>query len=227
MLIAFHLLIQVGLITRVLLRPNREPASRLAWIVVILAVPVMGILAYALVGETRIGRRRLMRHLAARALLPSGAEMARWSEPDTLSNLRDRDADLFQVGRSISGFAPVGGNSARLMADAEDTIASLIADIDAARDHVHLLFYIWLPDDSGTRVAEALMRAAKRGVICRAMADDFGSRAMIRHQIWSQMRVSGVNVARGLPIGNMIFRAVIGRIAVSYTHLTLPTKRIV
>lgn len=178
----------------------------------ILAVPVMGILAYALLGETRIGRRRLTRHLAARARLPSGAEMARWSEPDTLSELRHRDAELFRVGHSISGFAPVGGNSARLMANAEDTIASLIADIDTARDHVHLLVYIWLPDDSGARVAEALMRAAKRGVICRAMADDFGSRAMIRHPIWSQMRVAGVNVARGMPIGNMILRALIGRI---------------
>lgn len=212
MLIAFYVLIQVGLITRVLLRPNREPASRLAWIVVILAVPVLGILAYAFLGETRIGRRRLTRHLAARARLPSAAEMAQWSEPDTLSNLRGRAADLFQVGQSISGFAPVGGNSARLMADAEDTITSLIADIDAAQGHVHLLTYIWLPDDSGTRVAAALMRAAKRGVTCRAMADDFGSRAMIRHPIWVQMRDAGVGLARGLPIGNMIFRALIGRI---------------
>jgi cardiolipin synthase len=211
-LIAFHLLIQGGLIARVLLRSDREPASRLAWIVVILAVPVIGILAYALLGETRIGRRRLTRYLAARARLPSGAEMAQWSEPDTLSELRHRDAELFRVGHSISGFAPVGGNSSRLMANAEDTIASLIADIDTARDHVHLLVYIWLPDDSGTRVAEALMRAAKRGVICRAMADDFGSREMIRHPIWSQMRVAGVKVARGLPIGNMILRALIGRI---------------
>lgn len=212
MLIAFHLLIQVGLITRVLLRPNREPASRLAWIVVILAVPVMGILAYALLGETRIGRRRLARHQAARARLPSDADMAGWSEPDTLSNLRDRDADLFQVGHSISGFAPVGGNSARLMADAEDTITSLITDIDAARDHVHLMTYIWLPDDSGTRLAEALIRAAQRGVTCRAMADDFGARTMIRHPIWIKMRDAGVRLARGLPIGNIILRALIGRI---------------
>ncbi|WP_019954955.1 cardiolipin synthase [Yoonia vestfoldensis] len=212
MLIAFHLLIQVVLIGRVLLRPDREPASRLAWIVVILSVPVLGISAYVFLGETRIGRRRLARHLAARSRLPSGASMPRWSIPDALPDRRDRDAELFRVGHSISGFAPVGGNTARLTADAEDTIASLIADIDAARDHVHLLFYIWLPDDSGTRVAEALMRAARRGVTCRVMADDFGSRRIIRHPVWSRMRDAGVTVARGLPIGNMILRAVIGRI---------------
>lgn len=176
----------------------------------------MGILAYALLGETRIGRPRRARHLAARARLPSGAQLAHWSETDTLSNLRDRDADLFQVGFSIGGFAPVGGNSARLMADAEDTITSLIADIDAAHDHVHLLTYIWLPDDSGTRVAEALMRAAQRGVTCRAMADDFGSRAIIRHPIWIKMRDAGVRLARGLPIGKIFLRALIGRIDLRY-----------
>jgi cardiolipin synthase len=210
--IAFHILIQVVLIFRVLLRPDREPASRLAWIVVVLAVPVLGILAYVFLGETGIGRRRLARHLAARARLPSSTEMARWSEPDALSSLRDRDAELFRAGRSISGFAPVGGNSARLTKDADDTIASMITDIDAAHDHVHLLFYIWLPDESGKRVAEALMRAAQRGVTCRAMADDFGSRTMIRHPIWVEMRDAGVKLARGMPIGNIIFRALIGRI---------------
>jgi cardiolipin synthase len=35
------------------------------------------------------------------------------------------------------------------MEDSNATIASLVADIDAAQDHVHLLFYIWLPDNNG------------------------------------------------------------------------------
>ncbi len=61
-----------------------------------------------------------------------------------MADLSARDTDLFRVGRSISSFAAVGGNSARLTKDAEDTIASLIADIDAAKGHVHLLVYIWL-----------------------------------------------------------------------------------
>ena len=58
MLIALHILIQAGLIVRVLLRPHRDPASRVAWIVVILALPVVGIVAYLLLGETNIGRQR-------------------------------------------------------------------------------------------------------------------------------------------------------------------------
>ena len=46
------------------------------------------------------------------------------------------------MGRSISGFEPVAGNSARLTPDSNAAIASIIADIDAAKEHVHVLFYI-------------------------------------------------------------------------------------
>ena len=50
------LLIHLVVIARVILRPHRDPASRIAWIVVIIILPVIGILAYILLGETSIGR---------------------------------------------------------------------------------------------------------------------------------------------------------------------------
>ena len=59
MLVFLHLAIQALLIIRVLLRPHRDPASRVAWIVVLLALPVIGIIAYLLLGETNIGRKRV------------------------------------------------------------------------------------------------------------------------------------------------------------------------
>ena len=53
-----HLTIQAALVLRALMRPHRDPASRIAWVLVILIFPVLGILAYLLLGETSIGRRR-------------------------------------------------------------------------------------------------------------------------------------------------------------------------
>ena len=88
----------------------------------------------------------------------------------------------------------------------------MVADIDGATQHVHLLFYIWLPDTNGCKVVEALKRAAGRGIICRAMADDLGSRAMIRSPHWQAMRAAGVRVAVGLPVGNPLLRPFVGRI---------------
>ena len=51
-----------------------------------------------------------------------------------------------------------------------------MADIDAARASVHLLFYIFEPDATGRRVADAVLGAAARGVRCRVLMDGMASR---------------------------------------------------
>ncbi len=212
LLLLLHLSLQAAVIVRVLLRPHRDSASRIAWVVVIAALPVLGILAYLLLGEVNIGRRRVERMRAVLAQLPRAEEApgadAAALEPD----VPERHQHLFRVGHSISGFQPIGGNSARLLADSNATIDAMVADIDAAADHVHLLFYIWLPDNNGCRVADALIRAAARGVTCRAMADDLGSRLMIRSPHWQAMESAGVRLARALTIGNPLLRVLKGRI---------------
>lgn len=195
----------VGLcLLRVLLRAHRDPAARAAWVATVVAVPGVGVVAYLLFGETNIGRRRLDRLRRIEKTLPYPPVPS----PDLAPDLDP----LFRVGRSISGFAPCTGNSARLMDDSPATIDALVADIDAAREHVHLLFYIWVNDHSGRKVAEALIRAAARGVTCRAMADDIGSRRMIRSPLWEQMRAAGVQVAAAYKVGNPLLRMFIGRI---------------
>ena len=58
----------------------------------------------------------------------------------------------------------------------------------------YLIFYIWLADNNGLKVVEALKRASARGVVCRAMADGLGSRAMIRSKYWKELRDAGVKI---------------------------------
>ena len=199
-------LADLAVMARILLRPNRDPASRIAWLIVVGAVPVFGILIYLLFGEVSIGRRRAERMREVMARLPKA------QDPGREAPVPDHYRSLFELGHSISGFRPVGGNSARLMPDSNATIDAMVADIDAATDHVHLLFYIWLADNNGRKIIDALNRAAARGVTCRAMADDLGSRALIRSEHWQAMRRAGVSVASGLPIGNPLLRLFAGRI---------------
>ena len=210
--IAIIALSELAVIARILLRPHRDPASRIAWIVVVGALPLLGMFAYLLLGEVNIGRRRVKRlHAVLMRMAPfmhSGANR----DAARAADIPERYQHLFQLGRSISGFDPVAGNSAQLMPDSNATIDAMVADIDAARDHVHLLFYIWLPDHNGRKIIEALKRAAARGVTCRAMADDLGSRTLIRSEHWQALRAAGVHVAAGLPIGNPLLRALRGRV---------------
>ena len=210
--IALHLGIQVLLIIRVLLKPHRDPSARLTWLVVVIALPIGGIIAYLLLGETNIGRKRAERMRAVLEQMPSVSAAPGADAASLAPAIPERYQHLFHVGRSISGFAPIGGNRAQLPPDSNAVIEALVADIDAAQDHVHLLFYIWLTDNNGLKVAQALMRAAERGITCRAMADDLGSRATIRSTHWQAMQAAGVRLARALPIGNPILRMLGGRI---------------
>src|SRR5215475_11011358 len=193
-------LVHLAVIARVILRPHREPASRVAWIVVIVVLPVIGILAYILLGETSIGRRRVSRRHAVLAAMPDLTKAPGMDSPNLQPKIPETYDHLFRLGRSVNGFEPVGGNCATLLSDSNAAIDSMVADIDAARDHVHLCFYIWLPDNNGLKVVEALKRAATRHVACRVMADGLGSHIMIKSPHWKAMQAAGVTVATALPI---------------------------
>lgn len=198
--VAFHLLLQLGFIMRAILRPHREPSARIAWIVVLVAAPVVGILAYLLLGEVNIGRHRIKRKRETlQSLLPVLNELtAAGALPPAA--VGDRYEHLCRLGESINYLSPCGGNSASLMTDSNAAIDAIVADIDQARQHVHLLFYIWLTDRNGCRVVEAVKRAAQRGVSCRVMADSLGSRALIRSTFWQDMKDAGVQAAVALPV---------------------------
>lgn len=206
------LLGHLAFVARAILRPHREPASRVAWVVVIVILPLAGIIGYILLGETNIGRRRRGRMRAVLARLPDVAAAPGMRFGDALPEIPEIHSPLFRVGHSVNGFEPVGGNQARLLADSNATIESIIADIDAAKETVHLTFYIWLPDHNGLKMVEALKRAAARNVTCRAMADGLGSRTLIESEQWKSMKSAGVRLAVALPTGIPILRSMLGRV---------------
>src|SRR3954451_5458674 len=103
------LLVHLAVIARVILRPHREPASRIAWIVVIIVVPVIGILAYIFLGETNIGRRRVSRICAVLATMPDLTKAPGMDAPNVRPKIPETYSHLFRLGHSVNGFEPVGG----------------------------------------------------------------------------------------------------------------------
>ena len=206
-ILLLHISVVGALVVRILLRPHREPTSRIAWVAVVAALPGVGVIAYLLLGETNVGRRNRNSMNKAIEGLPQPTAM-----DDPVAPLPVNYMHLFRVGTSISGFQPVAGNHAELMADSNATIEQMVADIDTATQQVNLLFYIWLTDNNGTRMAAALKRAAGRGVTCRAMVDGLGSRALLKSRLWREMAGCGVKTAVALPLGNPLLRLLQGRI---------------
>lgn len=199
---------EVAVLARAILRPNREPVSRLAWTIVIVVLPVIGMLIYLLVGEPRISLDRRIRGRKIDRELPRPA-------PDRRSErVIDRSPHLapFAFARSVNGLGPTGGNSAGLAADANVAIEAMVEDVDAAAETVHLCTYIWLPDQNGLKMKQALIRAASRGVTVRVLADALGCRRFVRSAHWKELRASGVDAREALPVGGLLWTVTKGRV---------------
>jgi len=199
---------EVAVLMRAILRPHREPASRLAWVIVILIVPVVGLIAYLLLGETRVSSARRTKGRAIDDHLPRPeADMSCAEELDT-----GPYSAPFALCRSINGLGPTCGNSALLAEDSNAAIDAMVEDIDGASSTVHLCAYIWLADHNGCKVKDALIRAAGRGVKVRALADALGSRKFLRSSHWRDLAQSGAEMRVALPVGNPLMTVTRGRV---------------
>lgn len=194
---------------RVLMRPRLEPPVRLAWLLVIVVVPLGGIAAYVLFGEIRLRRGYLQTRRHVRDRL-SG----RWRRGphDLIGALPDHAEPVIRCARAVGGFPAVSGNELHLLPEDDSALDAVAADIDAARDHVHLLFYIWLPDGSGTRIADAAIRAARRGVTVRVIVDAVGSRLLVRSAHWERMQAAGVECHAAYPVVYPLLQVLFQRI---------------
>jgi cardiolipin synthase len=203
---AVVLVVELAVLVRAITRPHREPASRLAWVIFIIVAPVLGAVAYLLLGETRLRRRRFGQ--AIDKALPRPPPDERIS-----ARLRRSDYDApFALARSINGLAPTGANKATLASDSDSAIDAMVTDIDSAKCKVHLCTYIWLADRNGLKIKDALIRAAKRGIPSRVLADALGSRQFVRSKHWRELREAGVEARVALPFGNPLRILLRGRI---------------
>lgn len=87
----------------------------------------------------------------------------------------------------------IGGNELVLLRNGEEYFPALVQSIDAARSEVFLESYIFENDATGSLVADALCRAAARGVAVRLLIDGFGSRGFAS-RFREMMAESGVRL---------------------------------
>ncbi|MGD8319755.1 MAG: cardiolipin synthase [Gemmatimonadota bacterium] len=186
----------LGIVLIPVVARERRLTSALSWLAVIFALPWLGALLYLLFAEHRPTRRAL-RH---RSIVASTRtrERLRFQEPFVFAPPPDV-AQLGALIRRLGGFAALEGNRVDVMQGDRASVTRLIEDIDSAHHHVHLLFYLIEPDGTGRSVADALRRAAARGVSCRVLADAIGSHRFHRH-LAPELREAGVEVRKVLSL---------------------------
>ena len=141
---------------------KREPAATLSWLISLAALPYVGFVIYYVLGPQRITRQRARRQRRRGGLRIDGAEEGESHELRTLAH-------------ATTQLPPSTAHDVRLLVDGGQKYPALLADIAAARDHVHLEYYIYQADRSGTALRDALVERAKAGVRVRLLVDAVGS----------------------------------------------------
>jgi cardiolipin synthase len=176
---------------------QRSAAASRSWLLLIFLLPWPGLIFYGLVGRIYLPKDRLERQKrASQKIRIVQEQMRNFSKPSLAPNL----TPLATLATRLGDFEPWAGNDIELLTDYNGSIERLIADIDGALRHVHLLYYIYENDAIGIRVAEALERATQRGVRCRVLLDDVGSKRALK-KMAPAMRKKGIEVTPLMPVG--------------------------
>jgi cardiolipin synthase len=176
---------------------RRSPNAARAWLLLILVLPIVGFALYSVFGRAYIPVRRRERQAEATAMIKEARQ--RDGSPDVVEVDEVRRATA-GLAAALGAFPVVGGNRVELIDAYERFVDRLVADVDAARESVHLLFYIFEPDATGRRVADAVARAQARGATCRVLMDGMASAPGLK-KLAPGLRAAGVEVISVLSPG--------------------------
>jgi cardiolipin synthase len=188
------------------LMTKSEASSAIAWILLIFFVPLFGIMLFYLFGNQHVNRplERKRRHKlqyerpanppdydsSARLLRPAGAREGH------LEGLGD---SIARLAYRLGGYHVTEGNQIDFYTDGVPAFEAMIEAIRGAKHHVHLLFFIFQPDNLGRQFLELLTAKAREGVEVRLLYDAMGSHRL-PNRLLKPLHQAGGKTSVFLPI---------------------------
>ncbi len=179
-------------------RSNSNPSKSLAWLALIVFLPVLGVLFYYVfgfdrrrIGDTEKNRRRFFEKVVP--LLPGNVE-AYTKEYNGHFNLIDpRYHRLVTLLAGNNHSRVLHGSRVEIITDGNRKLEMLIEDLERAKEHIHFEYFLFRRDKISRRIREILMRKAAEGVKVRFIYDNIAN-IDILPAYYNRMRRSGVEV---------------------------------
>ena len=185
---------------------NRNPSKTISWLLVLTLLPGIGFIFYLFFGENLRKKKWNRTHRAVEEFLHSPEVQ----ESFNVQNLDDEfakaismESQYFDIAdRNImqlvlnSGTAPITvHNKVDIFTEGETKFEQMIKDIEQAKDHIHLEYYIIKDSVIGNKIREILIKKAQEGIKVRIMYDDFGSwRLYFKPSYMRSLRKAGCEV---------------------------------
>lgn len=175
---------------------------------IIYILPVIGVMAYFLIGELNLGRTRGER---ARAMFTPYEQWfaqihhCQYHQPHSISH---RISAIHNLCSNRLGIPALSGDTLSLLNTPSEILNAIISDIEKAEHEINMEFYIWHHGGLADSVASALIGAAKRGVTVNVLLDSAGSMDFFKSHWPKLLKQSGVNIVEALSVSpfRMFFR---------------------
>ena len=197
--IVLYLILVIGLVIMLVL-DNRNPVKTMAWMVVLLFLPVIGVILYFFFGRnTR--KERLISQKSADMLTKKSLQ---GFISQSSFELPSEHYSLIQLFRTLNRALPFENNYNEVYTSGYSMVQSLIREISHAKHQIHLEFYIFEDDSLGRLVRDILIDKAQEGVEVRLLYDDVGC-WHVPNRFFDQMRTAGIEVRGFLKVRFPLF----------------------
>jgi len=177
---------------------NRKPSTGMAWLILVLAVPYLGIIAFALFGSTSVGRKRRawQRQVNEEVMAAARAQ----GDAAALTPAGDL-AGAARLNEVLGSLPMSEGNRVAVLSDYSGAVEAMREEVLKAGSFVHVEFYITAWDDVTASFFEALVEASERGVDVRLLFDHLGSRGIpVYKDLVKRLKATKIAWAPMLPI---------------------------
>ena len=172
------LLLALASVVVVLATDDRDPSTVLAWLFVVLLLPVLGLVAYFFIGRNyrrdTPRRRKTMAQMdavAEKSLGPVTAANTEFTEAAVADLAGTPGARIQSVGLAEGGVAPLPADSVEIYTAGSQKFPALIAEMATAERYIHLMYLIWEQDELTAKVKEVLLDRLKAGVKVHILYD--------------------------------------------------------
>lgn len=171
----------------VILSENRNPVKSLAWVTVLLLLPVVGLILYLFFGRS-FKNVRMISHRSRRKL--RHREKNSHTDPNSLG-LDSESIQQINLLRSLTGTPFYAPNTVEVLTNGRDKFDAFIADLRSAKNYINIQYYIFEDDKLGRQIADILIEKAREGVKVRLIYDHVGSFS-VRSRFFKKLRKEGV-----------------------------------
>ena len=178
---------------------GRKPTAAMAWILLIVVLPGIGVVLYLVIGNYRLPQKRRAEQARIDEIIRSRVDAGALDETDAAWPRWFQR--VVQQNQTLTALPASSGNEATLLPDYQESIDAMTAEVDTAVDFVHIEFFIVGWDDTTRGFFAAMERAVARGVTVRLLADYVATKKVAdSEKMLAELDRIGVKWAWMLPV---------------------------